>query len=67
MAKGHQERGRREDIFDVAIPDRHSSGGAGDRPDGTKVHGTYKQPWVERDGVKPDPTSQIDGDGKDVG
>lgn len=40
------------------IPDRHSQGGKGDRPDGTKVHGTkYKQPWVEHDPVvENDPT-----------
>jgi hypothetical protein len=63
----NRNRGRKEDLFDVAIPDRHSSGGKGDRPDGTVVHGKFKQPWVTRDGVSADPTSEIDGEGKDVG
>jgi hypothetical protein len=67
MKLGNNSRGRREDKFDVVIPDSISEGGAGDRPDGTKVHGSYKQPWVEHDPVKPDPTSSVDGDGKDVG
>ena len=63
----NRDRGRREKPFDVATPDRHCEGGKGDRPDGTAVHGSYRQPWVEHDPVKADPTSEVDGDGKDIG
>jgi len=54
----NRNRGRREEIFDVVIPDRHCEGGKGDRPDGSLVHGNvYKQPWVEHDPVaENDPT-----------
>lgn len=47
-----------------SIPDRHAEGGRGDRPDGSLVHGSDKQAWVEKDPILPDPA--IDGK-KDVG
>jgi hypothetical protein len=61
-------RGRKEEPFDVQTPERHAPKGEGTRPDGTViVNRVYKQPWVAEDGVKADPTSSVDGDGKDVG
>jgi hypothetical protein len=42
---------------EYSIPDRHTDGGKGTTREGVPVHGTYKQPWVERDGVT-DPTGE---------
>lgn len=39
----------------------------GTTKEGVPIHGSHFQPWVDREGVKPNPTSSIDGDGKDVG
>jgi hypothetical protein len=67
--KPHQERGCKENVFDVAIPDRHSTGGDGTTKHGDVVHGSYRQPWCVNDPVKPDPTSDVDhrSGTKDVG
>jgi hypothetical protein len=49
-------------------PERHARHEeVGTTKEGVPIHGSYRQPFVEVDGVKADPTSQIDGDGKDVG
>jgi hypothetical protein len=62
MAREHQKRGRMEhpDYSEKgAVRDRHSEGGPGTRPDGTKVHGqNYVQPWVKNDPVLPDPAHE---------
>ena len=61
-------RGRREEPdYTGGTPERHAPKGEGTTKHGDKVHGSVRQPWVREDGVKPDPTSSVDGDGKDVG
>ena len=43
---------REDPEYHGGTPERHAPTKApGTRPDGTVVHGTYKQPWVEHDGV----------------
>ena len=53
--KGESKRDTRLENPNYSDPERHAPKGKGDRRDGTTVHGSYKQPWVEHDGVI-DPT-----------
>jgi hypothetical protein len=36
---------------DYSDAEKHAPKGRGDVPSGSTVHGTYKQPWVDHDGV----------------
>jgi hypothetical protein len=65
----NKNRGRKEDVFDVKIPERHAGKGDGTTKDGTVIaNEVLKQPWVEKDGICGDPTNDVIGSGgKDVG
>ena len=65
----NKRRGCRErPDYTGGTPERHAPHDAvGTTKEGVPIHGTYRQPFVEVDGVKADPTSEIDGGGKDVG